>query len=38
MAVLATKVQGVVVQTSKDAFNFANSPDVAANLTNTDGS
>ncbi|CAB4833339.1 unannotated protein [freshwater metagenome] len=38
MAVFETTVQGVVVQTSSDAFIRASSPDVTGNLTKTDGS
>ena len=37
-AVLATKVQGVVVQTKREAFNSDNLPEVAGNLTKTEGS
>ena len=37
-AVLATNVHGVVVQTSRLASNSANFPEVALNLTKTDGS
>ena len=38
IAVLATKVQGVVVQTKNAAFSSAIFPEVAGNLTKTDGS
>ena len=37
-AVLETKVQGVVVQTSKLALSSESFPEVAGNLTKTDGS
>ena len=37
-AVLETNVHGVVVQTNKLAFSSANLPEVAGNLTYTDGS
>ena len=38
IAVLAIKVHGVVVQTKNDAFNSAIFPEVAGNLTKTEGS